>query len=255
MTMNQGPAVQVRDLAYREVGGEQLLARLYHPPGARTLVVEVHGGAWVMNDRLANVAIHEYLAANGIAVLALDFRMPPKHRYPAAVEDVAFALGWAKRELRFSSTGALATSSGAQVLLTALFKGAEKLDFVVACWPILDPLARYRMARAKGMNNLVDAHHAYFADEAAMAEGNPHLIIERGEASTRPPMLIVQGTADENVEHYRADLFAALYGNARVVKFEGQPHTFIAKDPSSPASQQALQTIAGYIQGRGPSSP
>jgi acetyl esterase len=221
---------------------------LYEPAGASTLVVEVHGGAWVMNDRLANAVIHEHLAAQGIAVFALDFRMAPKHRYPAASEDVAFALGWVKRELPFKKIGGLATSSGAQVLLTAVLPSAEPLDFIVACWPILDPLARYRMARAKGLKNLIDAHRAYFANEAAMTEGNPHLIVERGEAKTKPPMLIVQGTADENVEHHRADLFAALYANARVMKLEGQPHTFIPKDPSSEASKKALDAIAAFIK-------
>ena len=207
-----------------------------------------------MNDRLANVAIHEYLAAQGIAVFALDFRLAPKHRYPAAVEDVAFALRWARHELSFATIGGLATSSGAQVLLTAVLPGSEPLDFIVACWPILDPLARYRMARAKGIKNLTDAHHAYFANEAAMAHGNPHLIVERGEAKTRPPMLIIQGTADENVEHHRAELFAEIYGNARVVKFDGQPHTFIAKDPGSAASREALETIARYIRSIGGAS-
>jgi acetyl esterase len=211
----------------------------------------VHGGAWVMNDRLANVAIHQHLASRDIAVFALDFRMAPKHPYPAAVEDVAVALGWAKRELKHKRIGALATSSGAQVLLSAVLPGNEPLDFVVACWPILDPLARYRMAKAKGLKNLVEAHNAYFPDEAAMSEGNPHLIVERGEAKTKPRMLIIQGTADENVEHHRADLFAERYGNARVEKFEGQPHTFIAKDPSSAASKKALDAIVAFIEEKG----
>ena len=211
-------------------------------------MVEVHGGAWVMNDRLANAAIHQHLADQGIAVFALDFRMAPKHRYPAAVEDVAYALGWAKREFKPQKYGALATSSGAQVLLSALLPSSERLDFVVACWPILDPLARYRMAKAKNLKNLVDAHQAYFADEAAMSEGNPYLIVERGEATAKPPMLIIQGTADENVEHHRADLFAERYGNARVVKFDGQPHTFIPKDPASAASRLALDTITAFIR-------
>ena len=210
--------------------------------------MEVHGGAWVLNDRLANAAIHQHLASKGIAVFALDFRMAPKHRYPAAVEDVALALAWARREFKPRKMGTLATSSGAQVLLTAVLPRGEPLDFVVACWPILDPLARYRMAKSKGMKNLVDAHHAYFADEAAMAEGNPHLIVERGMARSKPPMLILQGTADENVEPHRADLFAAIYGNARVVQFDGQPHTFIPKDPGSAASKQALDAIVAFVK-------
>ena len=74
------------DLKYRSVAGEDLLARLYKPGGsADVLVVEVHGGAWMMNDRTTNTAIHEHLAQNGIAVLALDFRLAPNHRYPAAI--------------------------------------------------------------------------------------------------------------------------------------------------------------------------
>jgi acetyl esterase/lipase len=247
--------MDVTDLVYREVDGELLLGRLYQPQGAKALVVEVHGGAWVMNDRLANAAIHHHLAANDIAVFALDFRMAPKHRYPAAIEDVAFALGWARRELKPKRMGALATSSGAQVLLCAVLPSSEPLDFLVACWPILDPLARYRMAKAKGMQNLLDAHNAYFPDEAAMAEGNPHLIVERGEAKTKPPMLILQGTADENVEHHRADLFAKRYGDARVVKFDGQPHTFIPKDPSSPASRSALDAIVRFVLEKGEPQP
>lgn len=47
------------DLTYRIVDGEKLLARLYRPEGGAigTLVVEVHGGAWTMNDRTTNSAI------------------------------------------------------------------------------------------------------------------------------------------------------------------------------------------------------
>ena len=36
--------------------------------------------------------------------------------------------------------------------------GPEGIDaslaFVIACWPVLDPLARYKMAKAKGMDDM-----------------------------------------------------------------------------------------------------
>lgn len=250
------------DIPYRMIGGEQLLARLYKPAGAAvdTLVVEVHGGAWTMNDRTSNAPIHQHVAESGIAVLALDFRLAPKHRYPAAVEDVHYGIGWAKTNLRPKKIGGLGTSSGGQqIVLSALQperfgKGDARLDFVVACWPILDPLARYQMAKAKNLKNLVDAHHAFWPDEAAMKEGNPQLVVERGEATALPPMLVLQGTADENVEHFRAERFAEAYrargGEIELVKFDGQPHTFIIKDPASSASRDALERIVAFIRSR-----
>lgn len=249
------------DLTYRSIGGAQLLARLYRPGGNAldTLVVEVHGGAWTMNDRTVNAPIHQHLAQNGIAVLALDFRLAPNHRYPAAVEDVNYGIGWAKENLKPRRIGGLGTSSGGQqVVLSALqperFGNDAGLDFVIACWPILDPLARYEMAKAKGMKNLVDAHHAFWPDEAAMKEGNPQLVLERGEETAKPPMLILQGTADENVEHFRADRFAEAYrargGSVELVKFDGQPHTFIARDPSSSASRDALERMTTFVKSR-----
>jgi acetyl esterase len=254
------------DLTYRSIAGEKLLGRLYRPAagGTDTLVVEVHGGAWTLNDRTTNAPIHRHLAENGIAVFALDFRLAPKHRYPAAIEDVNYGIRWAKANLKPKRIGGLGTSSGGQqVVLSALqpercagedLKEDARLDFVVACWPILDPLARYQMAKAKGLKNLVDAHHAFWPDEATMKEGNPQLVLERGEASAKPPMLILQGTADENVEHFRADRFADAYraagGAVELVKFDGQPHTFIAKDPASSASRDALERISRFVKSR-----
>ena len=60
-----------------------------------------------------------------------------------------------------------------------------RLPYLVLCWPISDPLARYRMVKEKGNNRLVEAHDAYWASEAEMEEGNPLPILERGEAGPR----------------------------------------------------------------------
>jgi acetyl esterase len=267
------------DIPYRNIDGQVLLGRAYRPAGtARALVVEVHGGAWTSGDRLNNVPIHEALAAHGIAVFALDFRMAPAHPYPAPVRDVNFGIRWAKarcEELAGARcpVGGLGTSSGGQLLgINALrpedpmytqpdapdageTRGANaRLDFAVVCWPILDPLARYRMAKTKGIANLIAAHHAFWPDETAMAEGNPRLVLGRGEAGALPPMLIIQGEADENVEHHRADEFAAAYraagAQAEPQKFPGEPHNFVAKSPAAPSSIAALERIMRFIDAR-----
>jgi acetyl esterase/lipase len=189
-------------------------------------------------------------------VFAIDFRLAPAHRFPAAIDDVNHAIRWAKANLKPRIMGGLGTSSGGyQIVLCGLRADAEtRLDFVIGCWPILDPLARYRMAKAKGLRNLVDAHHAFFADEAQMTEANPQLIVERGAATHLPPMLVLQGIADENVEHQRADAFAERYraagGKIELHKFPGQPHTFVIKDPASPAAAEALARISSFVQSR-----
>ena len=85
-----------------------------------------------------------------------------------------------------------------------------------------------------------------------MEEGNPQLILERGEAETPlPPAIIVQGTADDNVTPDMADRFAAAYrargGTLELHKFAGQPHTFIPRDPASEASRQAVEKLRDFV--------
>jgi acetyl esterase len=127
------------------------------------------------------------------------------------------------------------------------------LAFLIAGWPVLDPLARYKMAKAQGNDEMLSAHHAYWPDEAAQAEGNPQMILDRGEPVELPPALIVQGTADVVLPDGMADKFAAAYrkagGSVELRKYEGQPHTFITKDPSNPASMEALEAIKAFVRG------
>src|SRR3954447_14460993 len=126
--------IELRDLEYQRHGDAALLARLYRPKGVGPFpaVVEVHGGAWASGDRLNNSPLDEALAKSGIVVLAIDFRMPPQHRYPASIADIHFATRWLKAHAQeFGSrrelVGGLGTSSGAhQLLLSALKPGDSR---------------------------------------------------------------------------------------------------------------------------------
>src|SRR5438093_7143660 len=90
--------IEVRDLACQQRDGAPLLARLYRPIGTGPFpaLVDVHGGAWASGDRLNNAPLDEALAKSGIVVLAIDFRMPPEHRYPASIADINLATRWMK---------------------------------------------------------------------------------------------------------------------------------------------------------------
>jgi acetyl esterase len=125
------------------------------------------------------------------------------------------------------------------------------LAFAVVCWPVANPLARYHAVRERGNERLVEAHHQFWPSEDAMAEGNPQLIVERGEPFERPPALIMQGTADDNLTPDMAANFAAAYakagGSIASHSFPGQPHAFIARDPAAPGALRALGLIADFI--------
>jgi acetyl esterase len=265
------------DVEYLRHGEVALLARLYRPAGAGPFpaVVDVHGGAWTSADRLNNALLDAHLAASGICVLAVDFRMPPVAKYPALVADVNAGIRWLKAHAEeFGSrpdlVGGLGTSSGGHVIMLDALRPLDprfasipvpgaagqtaELNYVVACWPIVDPLARYRMARGKNNKQLVDAHHAFFADEAEMEAASPQALLDCGEATHLPPALVVQGTADENVTPSMAERFAAAYrrngGQLQLELFEDQPHTFIKANPGGAAARRALAVIAGFVLGR-----
>ena len=265
--------VIAEDLEYGRVSGTPLIARLYRPRGAAGFasMVNVHGGAWVINDRLQMAVINEAIAASGTAVLALDFRMPPEATYPASISDINLGIRWLKANIGKwggdgKRVGGIAGSSGGHQLWLNVMRPRDprytahelpadvdaSLDFVVVCWPISDPIARYKMARETGNDRLVKNHDAYFVTEAAMAEANPQKILERGEAKNLPPALIIQGTADNNVTPDMPDRFVAAYtkagGKIALRKFEGEPHTFIVLNPTSPASVEAIGLIVDFVR-------
>ena len=264
--------VDVEDIEFGRAGDIPLIGRLYRPRGVSGFpgIVEVHGGAWTGGDRLNNVVIHNAVAAAGTAVLAVEFRLAPAAPYPAGIADVNLGIRWLKANIArlggdASKVGGLGTSSGGHQLLLNLLRPSDPrytalrlegdvdatLKYVVVCWPISDPVARYRMAKETGNERLVNNHHAFFGDEATMAEANPYAILQSGGVTKLPPALLIQGTADANVTTDMADKFAAAYakagGNITLRKFEGEPHTFVSANPTSPASLEALRLITDFI--------
>ena len=80
------------------------------------------------------------------------------------------------------------------------------------------------------------------------------MILDRGEPVELPPALVIQGTADVVLPDGMADKFAAAYrkagGAIDLRKFEGQPHTFITKEPANPASIEVIAVIKAFVRKR-----
>src|SRR5215475_10714291 len=115
--------VRSRDVVYRKNGAVDWLARVYEPQGSGPFpaVLEIHGGAWNNNDRLQNAPLDEALAASGLVVVAVDFRLGAEGKYPKSIADVNYATRWLKAHAcDFNATpealGGLGLSSGGHMI-------------------------------------------------------------------------------------------------------------------------------------------
>jgi acetyl esterase/lipase len=140
-----------RDVEYAEVPGfRPLELDLYLPSPAAArgpAVIHVHGGGWRRGSRRHPLSalgdgFYPGLAAAGITVAAIDYRLSGEARYPAAVDDVRAAVAWARSALpgHGITPGPLVlwgdSAGGHLALLTALT--GTLVDGVVAWFPVTD---------------------------------------------------------------------------------------------------------------------
>jgi acetyl esterase len=124
--------------------------RIYTPQGDGPfpVVVYFHGGGWVLGNLETNDGICRAVA-NGAAcvVVAVDYRLAPEHKFPAAPEDCYAATLWAARHIeeingdraRLAVAGDSAGGNlAAVVALMARDRGGPSLAFQMLVYPITD---------------------------------------------------------------------------------------------------------------------
>ena len=94
------PVAESRDLQAVVGDGRRLGLRLIRPQAAAPntplpALVYLHGGGWVIGDLDTHDTLCRELANGaGCAVVSVDYRLAPEHRFPAAVDDTLAALAW-----------------------------------------------------------------------------------------------------------------------------------------------------------------
>jgi acetyl esterase/lipase len=125
------------DIPYADVDGETLYLNLYQPEieGPLPVVLYVHGGAFQFGDRATDAEQRlKPLAAYGIAVASVDYRLAPKSTFPAQVHDVKAAVRWVRARgheygLSTDRVGVFGSSAGAVLgSLVALTPGDKELE-------------------------------------------------------------------------------------------------------------------------------
>ena len=81
-------------IEYASPAGQSLLMDLRVPdgPGPHPVILYLHSGAWITGDRFGGPALRQ--ATRGYAVASIDYRLAPRHIWPAQIEDAKAAVRW-----------------------------------------------------------------------------------------------------------------------------------------------------------------
>jgi acetyl esterase len=147
------PVAEIRELSAPGPSGGAIALRLYRggiTPSDDTLpaLVFFHGGGWVIGDLNTHDSLCRHLAnAARCIVVAVDYRLAPEHKFPAAVEDCFAATSWIAQEAatlgidleRLAVGGDSAGGNLAAVVsLIARDRGEPKLCRQVLLYPTAD---------------------------------------------------------------------------------------------------------------------
>lgn len=232
--------------------------RLYRPAGADALVLHLHGGGFVFHDIDVHDAAARRLANRcGMAVLSVDYRRPPEHRFPAAPDDVDAVLDWLAR----SGTGLgldLPTfvhgdSAGGNLALVAALRHPGRFAAVALLYPFLDPSAGFESYRtaADGFDPKEAAW--YWQQYAATSEDltDPDLApLLSDRLGTLPPTLVVTAEHDplrdegEELARRLAEEGVAVVGT----RYLGQLHGFWRHADVFDAAEPLTRQVAGFLR-------
>ena len=130
------------DILFAEHDGVRLLGDFYAPKGVEKapVLVAVHGGGWQVGNRKFYTNWGPYLAKNGFAVFAIEYRLmkPDVKAYPGAVYDTKAAVQYIRAnagELGIDPEriGMVGDSAGAHLSALVALAGEEPARISVRC--------------------------------------------------------------------------------------------------------------------------
>jgi acetyl esterase/lipase len=231
------------DVVYAEVDGVPLRYDHYRPlevTGAVPAVVFVHGGGWMRGDpsQAAGNALH--LARHGIATIAISYRLAPRHRFPAPLDDVRRGLRWVR-----AHAGQLGVDP-ARLALIGLSAGAHlvMLAHLASEIPELTPDLPPELRNVSETVRAVVAHYGPYDLGRRRTDMVDVFLGPRVEdpawtrlaspvahaAHATAPVLLIHGTADALVSWHESErMHAALEAagkSSELLLLEGAPHAF-----------------------------
>jgi epsilon-lactone hydrolase len=224
------------------------------------LLVHIHGGCYVFSPGEAGTSEAITMASlGGIKVISIDYRMPPDHPYPAALDDVMagykalIATTSPKRMAVFgtSAGGALALSMALRAksdgvgLPAAIGSGTPMSDLTNAGDTFQTNAMLDNILVAPGA--MCDKAAALYANGRNLAD--PMLSPVNGDMKGLPPTILTSGTRDlllsSTVRVHRKLRQAGVEAVLHV--YEGQAHAHYVRDPNAPETKEAFDELARFF--------
>jgi acetyl esterase len=239
--------------------GGDLPVRVYRPvrrnSGARPLIVYFHGGGFVFGDlRLGDWLCSSVAVTVGAVVVSVDYRLAPRHRFPAAVDDCYAALVWASQNADLEADGPMGVmgeSAGANLsavtCLLARDRGGPALSHQALLYPPTDMSAPPIAASAKALfipQPEVAAYRRHYLGDADPRDPRLSPLLA-DDHSRLPPALIQVGEHDplrDDGARYAAALRAAGVP-VRFTEYVGMPHGFLNFPGLCRSAPQALAEL------------
>jgi len=247
----------------REIAGvtvrEVTPARL-DPAKENLLLVHFHGGGYALNGGEAST-IEAVIAAHhcGLRVISVDYRMPPDHPFPAAVEDAVNVWRALTAERPSTAMGAFGTSAGGGLTLAMTLQLRELgLPLPAALgagtpWTDLTGSSDSYQVNA-GVDGVFTSFDGFAAGMAALYAGDTplsHPLVSPVHADFKgfPPTLFITGTRDilisDTVRTYRSMKRAGVRVQLEV--HEAMSHAEYIYAFTSPESAEAFQDLARFF--------
>jgi monoterpene epsilon-lactone hydrolase len=223
-------------------------------------VLYFHGGGF----RIGSVASHRDLIAqiaiaSGCQVLAVNYRLAPEHRFPAALDDAIAAYGWMlDRGLTSGNVAFAGDSAGGNLVLAAILALRERrlplpvAGVLMSPWTDLaatgasyvsraeaDPIHQRPMILALARNYVGgqgDPYDPLVSPLYADLRGLPPLLIQVGDRET---------VLDDSVMF--ADMARAAGVDVDLEVWDGMIHVFQMFGAELPEAHQAIASIAGFL--------
>ncbi|MEW6711230.1 MAG: alpha/beta hydrolase [Candidatus Riflebacteria bacterium] len=248
------------DIEYSQNPEQKLDVYFSQTVATLPVVIFVHGGGWQIGDKDHHRDKGQFLVKNGFVCVIPEYRLAPKWKHPAQVQDIAAAVAWVVTNARRfggdpEKIVLIGHSSGAH--LTALvstnqrFLGEVSVDsarlkgVVLLDTEFFDLAAELKTTtKARRRKMIVDA---FGTDPATLQDASPMEHIDQGK--TLPCFHILQAGARGNRGVNSRNFHETLKKNghkADFIQIPGKNHRDMHKDmviQGDPVSDEVLKFI------------
>jgi len=244
--------------------------RLYRGHGAdksrpQPAVIFFHGGGWVIGDLESHDQPCRALAnATPSIVVAVDYRLAPEHRFPAAVDDAIAATRWVSQHAarlgidpaRLAVAGDSAGGNlAAAVSIDARDNGGPSIVGQVLIYPVTDMHFGHPSHQAHAAQlPLTRAALQWFIDHYLRGPGDKDdwraSPLRAADLQRLPPALVITAGLDPLCDEGEAYASALRRAGVRTehARFEGQIHGFVAMGKMVADADRAIGRAAAFLR-------